>query len=286
MGHYKYQIFIPGGNKTALVLGIDGIEDDTYTRKNIQDAIFKKHENDTDGEVEQVGFISVGNSAPRLIMTGGEFCGNATRSAAMYYYLARERKEVEITVSGTSKPLQAGVNIPNEAWAQMPVFEDLSSAITSVKNELYWVTIESISHLIVPQVQSIQYLNKIFNCDNKDEQINIALTFLKKTIDKNILPVDKACGVIFLENTADVLKMHPFVHVGAADTAYYETGCGSGAICVGLVSSMLHNDSINISLLQPSGKIIKAKVERHESGKVEGKISGAIEIGKIYEMEY
>jgi diaminopimelate epimerase len=285
MGHYKYQIFIPGGNKTALVLGIDEVEDDIYIRKNIQDTIFKKHENDTDGEVEQVGFISVGNSAPRLIMTGGEFCGNATRSAAMYYYLARELKEVEITVSGTSKPLQAGVNSSYEAWAQMPIFEDLYSAITPVKDGLYWVAIEGISHLVVSQVQSAYYLDKIFKCDNKDEQINTALAFLGKTIGENSLLLGKACGVIFLENIADVLKMHPFVHVGTADTAYYETGCGSGAICVGLVSSMLHNDSINISLLQPSGKIIKAKVEHHESGKVEGKISGSIEIGKIYEME-
>jgi len=283
MKHYEYQIFIPGGNKTALVLGTDGFENDVCLRKNIQDAILEKHKDDKDGEVEQVGFVSTGSSAPQLIMTGGEFCGNATRSAAMYYCLARECKELEITVSGTSKPLEAGVNASNEAWAQMPVYGDLVSTITPTKEGLYWVAIEGISHLVVPQVQSAQYLNKIFKCDSKNEQIDIALSFLKKTTDDNSLPRGKACGVIFLENIADVLKMHPFVSIETSGTAYYETGCGSGAICVGLVSSMLHDDSISIPLLQPSGKVIKAEIKCHANDKVEGIISGCIEVGKIYE---
>lgn len=283
MKHYEYQIFVPGGNKTALVLGIDGLEDDFRLRKNIQDMILEKHKNDEDGEVEQVGFVSMGSSAPRLIMTGGEFCGNATRSAAMYYCLTRECKEVEITVSGTSRPLKAGANSSSEAWAQMPVHDDLVSAITTTGSGLYWVTIEGISHLIVPQMQSVHCLSEIFKCDNKSEQIDIALSFLRKATDGNSLARGKACGIIFLENIADSLKMHPFVSIETSGTAYYETGCGSGAICVGLVSSMLHGDSISIPLLQPSGKIIKAEVKRHANGKVEGRISGCIEIGKIYE---
>jgi diaminopimelate epimerase len=288
MARYQYQIFIPGGNKTALVLGVDGLENDTILRKTIQDKILVKHEHDTDGEVEQVGFVSVDKTAPQLIMTGGEFCGNATRSAAAYYLLESRNGEIEIKVSGTQKPVKAGLSVNGtelEAWAEMPLIEDLSQAIIPLDNGLYWVSIEGISHLIVPQEQSAPYLSKILSCEKKNEQINIAIQLLKQTIEENSFSPGKACGIMFLENK-EALKMHPFVHVVSADTTYYETACGSGAMCVGLVKSFLNGENINLPLLQPSGKIIRAEVEYSETGKAKmGRISGEIIIGETGELE-
>ena len=72
----KYAICRPGGNDTALVYGSDYTQEQ---KKCINDAIMKKHSN-----VEQVGFIDF-NKKPELQMAGGEFCGNATRSAANLY---------------------------------------------------------------------------------------------------------------------------------------------------------------------------------------------------------
>jgi len=284
MACYQYRIFVPGGNKTALVLGFNGLENDIERRKFIQDKIIARHKHDVDGEVEQVGFISTDKSMPRLIMAGGEFCGNATRTAAAYYLEGREGK-IEIVVSGTSKPLMAGINSAGEVWADMPVYEDISSSIMPVKGGLYWVMIEGISHLVVPQLQSIPYLGKIFALDNSDDQKNVALDLLNRSIVNNSLPNSNSCGVIFLENLADILRMHPFVYIKTAGTAYYETGCGSGAICTGLVSGLLHNKTITIPLLQPSGKIINAEVEYYEKNKVRGKISGIVTRGEPYEME-
>ena len=295
MARYQYQIFVPGGNKTALVLGINGLENDSALRKAVQDKILSRHEADADGEVEQVGFISLDQTAPELLMTGGEFCGNATRSAAAYYLQKAKCGEARIKVSGTKKPVKAGLSAKGpllEAWVEMPLVEDLPAAIMPVKDGFYWVSIEGISHLVVPEEQSIPYLKAILSSENKVAQINIALEVLKTAINENSLLVDKACGVIFLENCVDgnsaaILKMHPFVHVVTAGTTYYETACGSGAMCVGLYNYSQRRQSINLPLLQPSGKIITAEVECSDDGVLlKGKISGGIEAGETGEVEY
>jgi hypothetical protein len=57
-------------------------------------------------------------------------------------------------------------------------------------------------------------------------------------------------------------------------------------MCVGLVRSFLSGESVNLPLLQPSGKIIRTEVECSETGKVKlGKISGEIIIGETGEVE-
>jgi len=283
MAHYKYQIFIPGGNKTALVLGLDGLENDIVRRKEIQDKIMAERRGDRDGEVEQVGFISL-EKPYHLVMTGGEFCGNAMR-AAVAYYLNGRKGEIELTVSGASKPLSAGISVMGETWAQMPVFDDLCSSISHVQNGMYWVSIEGISHLIVPQTLFAAHYSDLFG-HRFESPKSMASRLLKKVADEHSLDTGNACGIIFLENVVDVLKMHPFVYVKEAGTTYYESGCGSGAICVGLVSSSFRKESVSLSLLQPSGKFIRAEVDCSENGnKIIGKISGIVEHGNIYEVE-
>jgi len=282
MSSYKYQIYVPGGNKTALVFGTDGLETDITRRCTIQDRILTRHANDQDGEVEQVGFVAVDGAAPTLIMAGGEFCGNATRTAAAYY-LRDKPGEIEISVSGASRKLRAGRRISGEVWAEMPVYESLNEAVTSLPNGSYWVQMDGISHLVVPQRIAVPILDQIFTCTQKADQLRIAVDLLEQTIAQNKLPVGDAYGIILLENTVDMLTMHPFVHVKTAGTTYYESGCGSGAMSVGLVSSLLRSESVKLALVQPSGKVISADVERLE-GKVRGRISGAVDYGGIYEL--
>jgi len=282
MSQIKYQIFVPGGNKTALVFGTEGLETDIKRRCEVQDKIFARHANDPDGEVEQVGFVAPERLAPTLIMAGGEFCGNATRTAAAHY-LQNKTGEIEITVSGATKKLRAGRRITGEVWAEMPVYENLAEAIMPLSNGTYWVQMDGISHLIVPQRIAASYLDRISACESKAEQLAIAVDLLEKTITENKLSAGEAYGVIFLENTIDMLTMHPFVHVKTAGTTYYESGCGSGAMCVGLVSTYLQGAGVKLALLQPSGKVISADVE-HTDGKVRGRISGAVECGDILEL--
>jgi len=282
MNPIKYQIFIPGGNKTALVFGTEGLETDITRRCEIQDKILARHANDPDGEVEQVGFVSLDCTAPTLIMAGGEFCGNATRTAAAHY-LQNGTGEIEVSVSGATKKLRTGRRITGEVWAEMPVYEELAEAVAPLANGSYWVQMDGISHLIIPQRMSATYLDRIFACESKAEQLAIAVDLLEQTIVENNLSAGEAYGIMFLENTIDMLTMHPFVHVKTAGTTYYESGCGSGSMCVGLVSSYLQGTSVKLALVQPSGKVISADVE-NIGGKVRGRIAGAVDCGEVLEL--
>ena len=110
LNNLNLTILNPGGNVTAL---IDGIPTSRSRRKQINDAVMKNFPN-----VEQVGFF---DSAPsRLVMAGGEFCGNATRCLA-YLLLGGKPGEIKISVSGANKPLGAGIDRNGNTWAQMPL---------------------------------------------------------------------------------------------------------------------------------------------------------------------
>ena len=96
---YCYQLFNPSGNVTALILGL---EKNGQLRRRAAQKIMEKHP-----EVEQVGFVSLDKKDPRLMMAGGEFCGNALRAAACYY-LAGRAGELSMKVFGAQPHLKAG----------------------------------------------------------------------------------------------------------------------------------------------------------------------------------
>ncbi len=241
MKKYCYQIFSPGGNDTALVLGL---ENDICVRKYINDEIMERFPN-----IEQVGFLSTNLSEPTLYMAGGEFCGNATRSAA-WYYLAGTQGELYLKVSGVNKMLRAGVNEEHQAWTQMPVLHDLHT-INEIENGFFLVRMEGINHVVVMPEESEKFIK--IDCDLKE--------IAKRILEKYQLSVSPAAGVVFLENTDEGLKIHPCVYVLGVDTMFYETACGSGSIAVGLVMALKQRKNIKVSLIQPSLKIITAIVE-------------------------
>lgn len=109
----KITILNPGGNITALIDGADRSLDE---RKIINDKIMAKFP-----RVEQVGFISY--SPLRLVMAGGEFCGNATRCAA-FLSLKRKPGRINVSVSGTNQSLKARIDQQGKVWAQMPIFKN------------------------------------------------------------------------------------------------------------------------------------------------------------------
>jgi len=60
-----------------------------------------------DPSVEQIGCLSLKEGQPQVEMMGGEFCGNATRSAGAYGLLLSGEKEgtFQVTCSGYPTPL-------------------------------------------------------------------------------------------------------------------------------------------------------------------------------------
>ncbi|MBI5356887.1 hypothetical protein HZB78_04770 [Candidatus Collierbacteria bacterium] len=109
----KITILNPGGNITALV---EGANRPNVERKIINDKILAKFP-----KVEQVGFIDY--SPTRLVMAGGEFCGNATRCAA-FLTLKGKPGKTDVLISGTKQILRSRIDKQGMVWAQMPIFKN------------------------------------------------------------------------------------------------------------------------------------------------------------------
>jgi len=265
VGRYPAYRFInirPGGNNTSL---IDGITTDPSIRKQVNDKIMRLYP-----DIEQVGFINRNPSDPELMMAGGEFCGNATRSTA---YLALDGRpgEVNIKVSGVSEPLRAGVTSNGEAFSEMPVYADGNRVEQDTKNpKASTVYMEGITQYVVwddPKVRG-----------KKPEEIKqYAREILKQKGYDTDFP---AAGVMFVEKTLRGIEMRPVVYVRDIGTTFYETACGSGTTAVAMVLAKQDRQSvIDLPIIQPSGMAIWVSVDYdpilNEFGKAQ--ISGSVE---------
>lgn len=250
---FKYYIYSPCGNDTALV---EGTNINEQIKKIINNKIMNANPN-----IEQVGFVS--QDRYKLAMAGGEFCGNATRSAA-YYYLKGNSGEIDINVSGDII-IKAGVNEEGKAWSQIPLYEG-TDYINQLDKEIYEIKINGIKYMILEKDLSKQYLS-----DRKNIKLN-AMNLLKKY---NIRETE-AMGVIFLEEINEKIKIHPVVWVKEINTLFYETSCGSGTTAVAMLKTIQNNQSQNIDIIQPSNQIITAKIVINK-----GKIESAYILGNI-----
>lgn len=243
MNKIKFTIFRPSGNDTALV---SGIIRDPKARKIIADTIQEVYRN-----VEQVGFINSDPKTAELVMTGGEFCGNATSSAA-YQILRGEPGEIKIKVSGVKRMLRAGVTQSGEGFSQMPVLPDPSYIREdSSRPGNFFVFMEGITHYVDFDFQPIVGLT-IDQIKARGRQ-----QMKEKGIDQG-----SACGIIYAEHSTKGWIINPVVYVKDADTLYFETACGSGTTALGLVLAKTRGKAVEkISVIQPSGLTIKVSVE-------------------------
>lgn len=234
----KFYYVRPGGNDTALV---EGLVKEIKKRRYINDQIMRLYP-----RIEQVGFINNDLKKPKLEMAGGEFCGNATRSAA-FLILKGKPGQIYIKVSGVKKKLLAGVTNKFEAFAQMPIYKKPRIINDPNNSNGYIVELEGIT----------QYINL-----SNDEIINVSEKKIKikakKTINKLCLNKYLAAGVVYVSKN---LSITPIVWVKKINTLFLETACGSATVAVGQILAMKKSSSIkNISIGQPSGLSIKVSV--------------------------
>ncbi|MDR1102052.1 MAG: hypothetical protein LBL34_06870 [Clostridiales bacterium] len=124
----EYKIYNPGGNKTALVMGLE------YDYKGVNSEIMRDNP-----DVEQVGFVAT--DGYELKMAGGEFCGNACRCAANYY-LGGKQGEIELeTAAGKVK---CGINERGETWVELP-----KPTPRAIAEGIYLVEMEGITHIVI-----------------------------------------------------------------------------------------------------------------------------------------
>ena len=278
----KYMDFLPGGNKTALVIGD---EYDSDSRKIINDAIMT-----ADPEIEQVGFVKASDpedfpqdlpAAPSLEMAGGEFCGNATRSAA-YYYLQGCPGALTMTVSGGNQ-VRCGVHENGDAWCEIPLLNGHTEAASAgttqtvdVAPGIYKVRLSGITHLVLEPETAAPFLE---SCAADPEKLKAkGLEF----IEKYGLMDEEASGAIFLDRTKnDLFSIHPIVRVRDIDSLFYETACGSGTVAAAMVMARQKRTDINVKIQQPSGMFIRAEITLTENYSGEKTVSRAVISGPV-----
>ena len=236
----NYVYVNPGGNPTALVL--------TKVKRNNQPKVASKLMSKLP-LCEQVGFIE-GSKNPnvscRLQMAGGEFCGNALRAVSAWLGNGKNfvessgsLKSLKVFNKAEGRQIVSGVEIPlNKTFVQnKQIF--LNNRI--IKTKL--IKMDGISFFLVLQ----KYLNK------KEDYLRFFESLYK---DKNFNP--KACGLVFYkEIKKSKLGIKPIVYVRSIKTLFLETSCSSGSLALALGLNRK-----NINVLQPSGFVLKIKLEK------------------------
>jgi diaminopimelate epimerase len=204
----------PAGNITAFVENAENLN----RRERLE--IAKKILNEKTLNVEQVGFVikpKTQGSLWRLEMAGGEFCGNAARSFALYV------RQTQIEISGAQNVVTVDYSVDcykngdlhGSAKVKMPL--PISRETVIYKNiKLPFYVFEGISHVIA---QGIDASNETFFEIKKLVEAQHRLA--KENCGENC----GALGVMFYDKEI----MHPVVYVYSIDTLYHESSCGSGS---------------------------------------------------------
>lgn len=285
----------PGGNATYIVFNA-GLPRHLYGELDGQ---IKGH--NSAALLEQGGFLEPserGNAVLRLQMAGGEFCGNAARSAAALiaedflnrrrfaaiadYSLARQQDAAihfPLEVSGTSKTLEVSCLQEGRNWrvkTEMPVlpsFENISRHLIEIGGnqlEVQAVRMDGITHMLISEA-SLPFV------DDKARYESI----LHGLGSKLGLLGEPALGCIWYSEDSGQLRIKPVVWVKAIDSYFFESACGSGTMAAALVHAKEYRlNKSKVAVLQPSGCSITAEVESNTDQRIftRGTIEGVVEL--------
>ena len=236
----KSSIFVitaAGGNGTAIRVLDHALSRAEYARQGKQ----LGQDMERFG-AEQTGFLIPENN--HFEMAGGEFCGNAARSAAILLSEIQRKPRVSFTMSGYTGTVNATVKkTGDKTYFVECVFPGLSAVrrdiVLSSGQRATVVDLGGIVHVVIEAP---------FPSEADAYQV------MHRTITRELnLEKRSAVGVVWIERVEDSVKMHPVVWVKDVDTFFYEQSCGSGTIAVSKVTG-IH------SIIQPTGKKIEAEI--------------------------
>ena len=233
-----YYTVDPSKNVTAIVVAPDVEADKAGIAAEIMQA---------DPTVEQVGFLTSEEGEYRLNMAGGEFCGNASISAAAIIsrfegIKAGETKTILLNVSGNDDVTRVDVT---------------SSGCT-------------LSRCVITMPDAVGFLYKTLPCGKRKIRLpvvsfsgiahvlimngEITESEAEECIKNWCGILDVTClGIMFLDMTFNRLK--PLVYVPAADTLVWESSCASGTAAVGAYLFKTKKAPQDITLDEPGGKL-------------------------------
>ena len=280
----EYVVMNPSNNITILV--ISDVEDEC------EYCFIAKKLLELEPAAEQLGFLQYDDESDiTLNMAGGEFCGNATMSAAVYYGILHGVNNGNVVVKSQGADELVNVHIKkNNEWegiAEMPKPLEISEVDFGNDGKFPVVFFKGIAHVIIDrkvigsgidcEKKILDDCKSINDCNNK----NLIRDNFKNEFENRIkvwcefLNVE-ALGIMFCDNLDEIKKsqnfnttevyINPLVYVKSIDTLYWESSCASGTTAVGAYLADVTNSNDKIDVRQPSGTILS--VERTTDGKL------------------
>ena len=235
----RVAVAYPSGNTTAIIFDQLANYDPKDLNGQIMSA-WKSQYPDQPG-IEQCCVITQPqdiDAIARVEMLGGEFCGNATRSA-LWLLTGGRRRTGLVEVSGVDRPLIFSVR-DKEVMLEMPLPRD--SELVRRVDEGLLVQLEGIVQLVTsPQPnQTPRRLLETLLKDNKYQ-----------------LTKQPAVGMSVYDKET---KQATFcVWVRDIDTMFDETACGSGTSAIGVAQAWEAGQPVALDIIQPSGETIRTE---------------------------
>ena len=231
----EYVLMNPTGNRTILVTTPEEKKD----YRKVASELMQK-----EPTAEQVGFLDVTEKGMFCLnMAGGEFCGNATMSAAAWLCMKGQAvSPVSLKVSGAKGILKATVSTGSNGVYRASVKMPSPAQFGEVKVELGG------GEMILPAVIFDGITHILLN------GIGIAKKQAEKLIRKWSDEFDFPClGLMFYDATKGKLK--PLVYVKNPETLVWENSCGSGSVALAawLYQKGIVKDAYEFA--EPGGKI-------------------------------
>lgn len=246
---FDYYYANPTGNITLLV--------ETPVERGSQPFVASRLM-EAEPTAEQVGFIEKNGDDFHLQMAGGEFCGNASMSAACVYCLENgiEKGKISISVSGCDEKISVNAEKKGEIYfadVEMPAADE----ITGVALPLY-----ENGSITLPVVKKPGVFHLI--CE-KDFSVDEA----EKNISRwcSLLGAD-CLGFMLLKSNS----LLPLVYVPGANTLFRESSCASGTTAVGEYLCRKEGRDVEIELEQPGG-VLKIKAGQNKNPVLSGKVT-------------
>ena len=227
-----YLLMNPTGNRTILV------ETDIPEEKQ-PDAASRLMQ--LEPTAEQVGFLThLPGCDISLRMAGGEFCGNAAMSAAVYTGIRRkiQQGKAQVCISGTDHPVEVTFAAAQDGiWegiVDMPHPKSIQYVSFSGGQSYPVISFQGITHVI---------LETDLPCSDAE---TVAVRWCRELNAK-------ALGLMFLNREQQSLT--PLVYVPAADTLFWESTCASGTTAVGAWLASESGRDFTMNLRQPGGTL-------------------------------
>lgn len=246
MKNNKFVITAAGGNATTIEVIKSSLSREEYEKRGID--LIKEFEKLS---VEQSGFLILDDN--HFEMSGGEFCGNAARSAAILLSKIKNNNKVSLTVSGFERIVTSTVTETcDNVFIVECLFPELNVNIKNVELDSETVPLVDFGSIAYVVIDDLMPLNYKFEHRRIVNSLNLN--------DKD------AIGVLWVEKIGNSIKIDPVIWVKSINTFFYETSCGSGSIAVSKVfksSNIIQpsNKNINVEFNKNRGCVLKSEME-------------------------